>query len=85
MSINGIKPKVTAEVVVEDFQEKLINVKLIDGNISTGKRIIELYTHDQVVFLLKRFGEEVNYSAGQNGWGWNPIGDGMIKGFLDDI
>lgn len=43
-----------------------------------------VYTREQVVSLLKKFGAEINDSAGQNDWGWSPVRDGMIERFIND-
>lgn len=85
MSVNGVEPKVTAKVIVEDFHEHLRDVQLRDSNISTGISIMELYTHDQVINLLLKFGSEVNDSASQNGWGWHPVKESMIERFIDGL
>ena len=85
MSINGVEPKVTAKVIVEDFHEQLRDVQLRDSNISTGRSVMELYTHDQVINLLLKFGLEVNGSASQNGWGWCPVKESMIERFVDGL
>lgn len=85
MSINGIEPKVTAKVIVEDFHEQLRDIQLRDSNISTGRSVMELYTHDQVINLLLKFGLEVNDSASQNGWGWCPVKESMIERFVDGL
>ena len=85
MSINGVEPKVTAKVIVEDFHEQLRDVQLRDGNISTGRSVMDLYTHDQVINLLLKFGLEVNDSASQNGWGLCPVKESMIERFVDGL
>ena len=85
MSINGIEPKVTAKVIVEDFHEQLRDIQLRDSNISTGRSVMELYTHDQVTNLLLKFGLEVNDGASQNGWGWCPVKESMIERFIDGL
>ena len=59
MSINGVEPKITARVMVEDFRERIENIKIKDSHISTGVSKWELYTKEQVISLLLNYGIEV--------------------------
>ena len=59
MSINGVEPKVTAYVIVEDFREHIENIKIKDSHISTGVPKWELYTKEQIISLLLNYGIEV--------------------------